>query len=293
MGKRLLGAHMSIAGGVHEAVLRGHRAGCTAIQIFTKNNNQWSAKPLGEEDLLAFQNALQQTKVTVSLAHCAYLINLASPNPALWERSFASMQTEVLRAAQLGIPYLVLHPGSHAGSGVQGGIERIVRGINLIHKEQSTEKPVILLEFMAGQGSSLGSKIEELQEVISLIDDQQKIGVCIDTCHLFAAGYDIRTAEAFSQVTALLEEKIGLEKIKAFHLNDSKKGLGCRVDRHEHIGQGAIGLEAFRYLLNEPRFSGIPMVLETPKSQDDAFDLMNLKALRDLISPLPSVLSQK
>ncbi len=281
---RLLGAHMSIAGGVDSAIGRGERVGCTAIQIFTKNNNQWNAKPLSGEEIGAFKEAQQKTKVVASLAHCAYLINLASPDKGNWERSFNGMKNEVLRAGELEIPYLVLHPGSHTGSGATEGIKRISDAINRIHEEQAHRLPMILLECMAGQGSSIGSKFEELRDIMADIKDQSRIGICIDTCHMFAAGYDIRTRETYDASFQEFDRIVGLEWIKAFHLNDSKKDLACHVDRHEHIGKGFIGLEAFRCLLNDPRFSKLPMVLETPKNEDDSWDLMNLDALESLFT---------
>lgn len=275
---------MSIAGGVQNAILQGQRVGCTAIQIFTKNSNQWGAKPIGEAELDAFRKARTETGIEVSTAHCAYLINLASPEEANRRKGFESLKGEVSRAATLEIPYLVLHPGSHTGSGADGGVKRIADAINEIHAAQESKLPSILLECMAGQGSSVGSNFEELARILELVRDRTRIGFCLDTCHLFAAGYDIRTPEGFADVLERFDKAVGLEWVKAFHLNDSKKDLGCRVDRHEHIGKGFIGLEAFRYLLNHPRFIGTPMLLETPKGEDDAYDLMNLAALRGLIA---------
>lgn len=292
---RLIGAHMSIAGGVENAVAHGKRVGCTAIQLFTKNNNQWNARPLLPENVQAFRRAIAETGVAVPLAHAAYLINLASPKPALWEQSFQAMNVEVDRAGVLEVPYLVLHPGSHVGTGLEGGIDRIANAINLIHNEQAHRHPMILLECMAGQGSTIGRTFEELRRILDQIRDQSRVGVCIDTCHLFAAGYDIRTADGFSKVLDECDRVIGLDRVQAFHLNDSKRELGSRVDRHEHIGKGQIGLAAFRYLLNDPRFVNIPMVLETPKGagdsplhdskdEEDQFDLMNLRTLENLIA---------
>lgn len=283
MQGRLIGAHMSIAGGLQNAPLAGERFGCTAIQIFSKNNHQLSAKPLTVQEIESFRSAVAKTKVAVPLAHCAYLINLASPKSDNYKRSLASMKSEVERASQLSVPYVVLHPGSHTDSGVAEGIVRIADAINRIHEGQKTKEPMILLECMAGQGSCIGSTLEELLQIMEKVKDQNRIGICIDTCHLFAAGYDIRTGESFAKILDRFDELIGLDRIKAFHLNDSKKGLGSHVDRHEHIGQGEIGLEAFRFLLKEDRFAQIPMVLETPKNDDGSWDMMNMETLRSLI----------
>jgi len=280
---RWIGAHMSTSGGLHNAPLAGVRFGCTAIQIFSKNNHQLSAKPLTPEEITQFKSAVQKSQVTVPLSHCAYLINLASPKNDNYHRSLASMQMEVERAAQLDIPYVILHPGSHTESGVEAGVARIADAINRVHDAQQTKEPMILLECMAGQGSCIGSTFEELLQIMEKVKDQNRIGICIDTCHLFAAGYDIRTGESFAKILDRFAELIGIERIKAFHLNDSKKGLASRVDRHEHIGKGEIGLEAFRYLLNDDRLAEIPMVLETPKNDDGSWDQMNMETLRSLM----------
>lgn len=283
MKDRLIGAHMSIAGGLQNAPAFGEQFGCTAIQIFSKSNRRLGAPPLKEEEIAAFRAAVERTGVTVPLIHCAYLINVGSPDTGTFNRSQAALQSEVERARLLGIPFTVLHPGAHTGSGAAASIERIAGAINRVHASQPEQSPMILLECMARQGSTIGGEFEEMLQIIEKVKDQNRVGVCIDTCHLFAAGYDIRTGESFGKVLDRFAQLIGLERIKAFHLNDSKKGLGERVDRHEHIGQGQIGPEAFRYLLNHEKFTGIPMVLETPKNDDGSWDAMNMETLRSLI----------
>jgi deoxyribonuclease-4 len=281
---KFLGAHFSISGGFEMAVYHGKKLGCTAIQIFTKNTNQWHAKPITKSQREAFQKAKEETGVAVLLAHAAYLINIASPNPKTWEMSVQALESEVKRASWLEIPYLVLHPGSHINTSLEEGIARIAKAINDVHCRQKSPYPTILLECMAGQGSAIGAAFEELAWILWEIRDKSRIGICLDTCHLFAAGYDIRTPEKFSLVLQEFERLVGLHWVKAFHLNDSKKELGSNVDRHEHIGKGCIGVDAFAYLLNEPRFAEIPMILETPKGEDDQFDVMNLETLRRLIN---------
>ncbi|MCL4512689.1 MAG: deoxyribonuclease IV [Candidatus Eremiobacteraeota bacterium] len=280
---RLIGSHILISEGLDKAVYHAEKLGCTAIQIFTKSSSQWNAKKLTDEQKAGFLEARQKTGISVPLAHASYLINLASPEPEQWNRSVEALFQEVDRCQFLKIPHLVLHPGSHKGAGVKEGILRTAEGINRLHEHQKKNGTVILLECTAGQGTSIGSKFGELADILNEISDQTKIGICLDTCHLFAAGYDIRTKESFSNLFNQFDQILGIEKIKAFHLNDSQKELGSHVDRHAHIGKGKIGLEGFQYLLNDPRFKKIPMILETPKGTDDTFDLMNLTQLQKLI----------
>lgn len=275
-----LGAHMSIAGGVEQAVLRGQAVGCEAIAMFTKNNNQWKAKVLTQEDAERFQAALLETGIQPVVAHTSYLINLASQNRALWKKSVASMRDELLRADLLGIKFLVVHPGSHTGRGIDYGVQRVAEAFNLIHQQAPNLRTMTLLEHTAGQGSNLGCTFEEIARMRALIDDQRRVGVCLDTCHLFAAGFDLRKPEAYADTFKRLDDIIGLCHVHAWHLNDSKTPLGSHVDRHEHIGKGKIGRAGFKNLLHDPRWQNLPAVLETPKGPDMKEDIMNLRALR-------------
>ena len=280
---RLLGAHMSIAGGVDQAILRGHSIGCQTIQIFTKNNNQWDGKALSADGTEQFKRLRQEKGIHPVLAHDAYLINLASPNPIVYKKSLKAFGDELIRAEQLGIEFLVMHPGAHLGKGEEWGLRRIAESIGMALEQYSPSFKVrVLLEITAGQGSNVGYRFEHLAQILKLVSRPDRMGICLDTCHLFAAGYDIRTEKGYQKVMKQFDDMIGIDQIKAFHLNDSKKGLACRVDRHEHIGKGAIGLEGFRALLNDPRFEKIPMVLETPKGADMKEDVMNLAVLRQL-----------
>jgi deoxyribonuclease-4 len=254
---------------------------CRTIQIFLKSSNQWKAKPLTEEDKILFQEAQKTSGIHPVVAHDSYLINLASPDSGLYEKSLAAFIEEMERANFLGVPYLVLHPGAHVGSGVEAGIARIAAALNQAFAR--VDSPVtILLENTAGQGSGLGYRFEELASIMEKIKEDGRVGICLDTCHAFAAGYDIRTKESYASVMREFDRLIGIKKIRAFHVNDSKKELGSRVDRHAHIGQGFIGLEGFRCLINDKRFMKIPKILETPKGPDLAEDRINLATLRSL-----------
>jgi len=277
---KLLGAHMSIAGGVHLAVERAGSAGCDALQVFTKSSNQWKAKPLSAADAALFREKQIEHGVSPAFAHNSYLINLASPDAALRTRSIAAFTEEIDRCDALGLPYLIAHPGAHMGAGEEAGIDRIAGALNEIFASRLPSRVRVLLETTAGMGSSVGHRFEHLREIIRRLDEPGRAGVCLDTCHVFAAGYDISTEKGYHAVMAECERVLGLQWIRAFHLNDSKKGLGCRLDRHEHIGKGGLGITAFWCLLNDPRFDGAPMVLETPKGDDVAEDKANLKALR-------------
>jgi deoxyribonuclease-4 len=281
MDPLLIGAHMSIAGGISKAFERGQSVQCRTIQIFLKSSNQWKAKPLTEEDKILFQEAQKTSGIHPVVAHDSYLINLASPDSGLYEKSLAAFIEEMERANFLGVPYLVLHPGAHVGSGVEAGIARIAAALNQAFAR--VDSPVtILLENTAGQGSGLGYRFEELASIMEKIKEDGRVGICLDTCHAFAAGYDIRTKDAYASVMREFDRLIGIKKIRAFHVNDSKKELGSRVDRHAHIGQGFIGLEGFRCLINDKRFMKIPKILETPKGPDLAEDRINLATLRSL-----------
>ncbi len=283
-----LGAHLSIAGGLHKAVERAEALGCEALQIFSKRSNQWAAKPLTQEDIRAFRKMLQDSPITDVLVHDSYLINLAHPGRAEWERSIGAFREEMDRVEALGIRYLVMHPGAHLGSGEAAGLRRVARAFDRLLRETRGHRMQVLIENTAGQGSCLGYRFEHLRAILEGVSDPERLGVCLDTCHLLAGGYDTTTMEGYTETMAAFDQLVGTKQARAFHLNDSKKGLGCRVDRHEHIGKGAIGLAGFRALLRDPRFLDLPMVLETPKdaafdkaSPADAANLLVLRKLRE------------
>ena len=278
----LLGAHMSISGGLDQALLRGQTVGCEVIQIFSKNSNQWNAKPLTPAEITQFKKTRDDTGVIPVLVHSAYLINLCTPNDADWTRSSDALYVEMERAEALEIPYLVLHPGAHLGAGVEVGIARAARALNQLHRKSDGFRLQILIELTAGQGTCIGHRFEEVGALLSQIENPERVGVCFDTCHVFAAGYAMQTRAQYDATFAALDATVGLSRIRAFHLNDCKKELGCRVDRHAHIGQGKMGIEPFSYLMNDPRFVHLPMVLETPKEKDLHEDRENLAVLRGL-----------
>jgi deoxyribonuclease IV len=279
------GAHMSISGGLHKAFGHGERAGCDTVQIFSKNQQQWRGKPLTEQDIALFQAEQLRTGFEPLIVHDSYLINLASPKDELWEKSIAAFADELERCAALGIPYLVTHPGAHVGSGEEAGLRREADALNRLFDAGTGAPTMVLLETTAGQGTCLGHRFEHLATLIELVGQNDRIGICVDTCHLLAAGYDIRTPEACAATFEEFDRVLGIERIKAFHLNDSQKDLGSRVDRHTHIGDGCVGLDGFRAIVNDPRFAQIPMILETPKGDDLAEDIENLAKLRGLLNP--------
>jgi deoxyribonuclease-4 len=285
----ILGAHQSIAGGYYRAVELAAGIGCQCVQLFTKNNNQWRAKVITGEEAAKFHAALKQHNITHPLAHDSYLINLAAPDETLWQKSVEAFAVELLRAEQLSIPYVVMHPGSFTTSSEEAGLKRIVQALDEVHQKVGPLKTSTLLENTAGQGSALGWRFEHLKVILDSVAEPKRLGVCIDTCHLLAAGYPISTPDDYEATISKLDNIVGVKLVKAIHLNDSKKDLGSRVDRHEHIGQGKIGLEGFRLLLNDPRFAGVPMYLETPKEDDEGnpsngkMDKMNLATLRGLV----------
>jgi deoxyribonuclease-4 len=281
-----LGAHMSISGGVDKALHRGREVGCETIQVFTKAPNRWAAHPLDPAEVERFQQAFQEFSIKPVFAHDAYLINLASPEKALWKRSLKAFQDEVERCQVLGLPYLVTHAGSHKGVGEEEGLERIVEALNIVCEATSKAQVQILLETTAGQGSYLCYRFEHLAWILEHALYPERLGVCLDTCHIFAAGYDIRTPATYEKTFSRLDATVGLGRVKVFHLNDTLKELGSRVDRHTHIGEGQLGLETFRLLLNDPRFQDRPMVLETPKGPDMEEDRQNLAVLRALLKSL-------
>ncbi len=283
MYEPLLGAHMSIAGGVFNAFLHGKSVGCNTIQIFVKSNNQWRAKPLSDEEVEKYHQLQKETGINPVVAHDSYLINAASQDKALFAKSRDALRIELERCQALKIPYLVMHPGSHLGAGEKIGLATIARAVNEIFDELEDSGTKIALEATAGQGSNLGFKFEHLADIMGQVKQQNRMAVCLDTCHVFAAGYDIRTAGGYKTVMAEFERIIGLPHLAAIHFNDSKKGLGSRVDRHEHIGKGELGKEAFGFFLNDSRLAKVPKILETPKGPDYAEDKMNLRVLRSLI----------
>ncbi len=276
----LIGAHMSIAGGMQKAFSRGEKIGCSAIQVFTKNANQWRSKPITDQAATTFCEAWEQSTIGPVIAHDSYLINLAAPDGEKWQQSRAAFLDEMRRCALLGIPRLVMHPGAHLGTGVEAGLARIAEAFRGIFAEAPPEVEV-LLENTAAQGSYLGGRFEHLAEIMDRVP-AGRFGICFDTCHAFAAGYDLSTTEGYQAVMREFDRLVGLQHLRAFHVNDSRKGLGSRVDRHAHIGQGTIGREGFAALMQDERFRDVPKILETPKGEDDAFDRINLERLREL-----------
>ncbi len=277
-------AHMSISGGCFRCMEFGQFAGCDVVQLFSKNERQWLGKTLTDEDIARFTEARTRTGVDPVMIHDSYLINLSSPKDDLWEKSIDAFRDELLRARLLGVPYLNTHPGSHMGTGEEVGLDRMVTALNRLGAEGAFEGVTVLLETTAGQGTNLGSKFEHLAYIIEHVEYPDAFGVCVDTCHIFAAGYDIRTPEAYAATMAEFDRIVGYDRIKALHLNDALQPLGDRKDRHAHIGEGHIGLEGFRNVVNDPRLAGLPMVLETPKGPDCKEDIDNIKRLRDLIA---------
>jgi len=277
-----LGAHMSIAGGLHMAFERIRAVDGTALQIFTRNQRQWKIPALTDYDADLFAVAWEQWGDYPVAAHDSYLINLASPDPELSRRSLAAFASELRRVETLRIPFLVTHPGSHLGEGVDAGIRRYAANLDRAIEESGSRKAMVLLETTAGQGTNLGATFEELARIIEGSAHPDRIGVCFDTCHAFAAGYDIRTPEAYAATFDAFYRAIGLDRLRFFHVNDTKNGLGSHKDRHEHIGQGEIGLDGFRNLMRDPRFADVPKTLETPKDADLKDDVRNLGILREL-----------
>ena len=278
----LLGAHMSIAGGLHQAFTRIRKVKGEALQIFLSNQRQWKTPPLTSEMIEDFRLQWQKNKQMVVAAHDSYLINLAAPDQIIAEKSVAAFADELQRAATLGIPFLITHPGSHRGVGVEGGLERFAANLDRAITQSKTSTVMVLIENTAGQGTNLGSTFEEIAFILNESEYGESLGVCFDTSHAFAAGYDIRTRITYEDTFSKFDQIIGLERLKFFHINDSKRPLGSRVDRHQHIGKGEIGLAGFRLLLNDPRFQQHPMVLETPKGKELKEDKKNLKVLRSL-----------
>jgi deoxyribonuclease-4 len=279
----LLGAHMSIGGGVHRAIERARSIGCTAMQIFVKNNMQWFARPFLPEEIRAFLDHAQRGELGVVFAHANYLINLAATNPQFYANSIRALSEELIRAEQLELPFIVLHPGAHLGEGEEAGLEKIVNSIDTIFGGLPKMRTRIALETTAGQGSCLGHDFAQLAHILANVHEPDRLCVCLDTAHVFAAGYDIGSEKATRQMFNDFDRIIGLGRLAALHLNDSRTGRGSRVDRHQHIGKGQIGLDAFRVIMRDRRFHKIPKVLETPKNKDLKEDVENMKLLRSLL----------
>ena len=279
-----LGAHMSISGGVHLALERASEFEMTACQIFTKNDRQWVAKPLDPDNVRRFREQRQSLgfQDNALVSHASYLINLASPDDVLWRKSIAAFQDELERCQALDVPFLVVHPGAHVGSGSDAGLTRVAAALDEIHSALPENPTLTLLETTAGQGSTLGATFEELATIIDLVVEDERVGICLDTCHIFAAGYDIRTPDSYAATMMALDEVVSLSRLRAIHVNDSKHPLGSRKDRHQHIGEGELGLGAFRNLVNDSRLMALPLLLETEKGDDGEGDRRNLATLRGL-----------
>jgi len=277
------GAHESIAGGLYRAFDRAESVGCDSLQIFVKSNRAWKVHPLEEHDVLRFRKRAEETGIKPVVGHASYLLNLASPDDALWQKSRDTLIVELERCHVLRVPYLVLHPGAHVGTGEDVGLRRVAQALSQVHAATSHLHTRLLLETTAGAGSVLGSRFEHLAWLIAHTEGGDRLGVCLDTCHVFTAGYELRTAEGYAATMSAFERIIGLERLKVLHLNDSRGELGSRKDRHAHIGQGQIGLAGFRYVVNDPRLAGLPGLLETPKGDDLREDRENLATLRSLV----------
>lgn len=280
----LLGAHMSIAGGLDRALLRGRDVGCSVVQIFLKNQLQWTAKPYTAEEIRRFKAAWRESGLRAVFAHATYLINLAAPAATEWKRAVAAFQDELERAEALGLPFVIIHPGSHRGTGLEAGIRRIAKALDELVARTRGYRVGVLLENTAGGGATIGRSFEELAAILGAVRSPERIGICLDTCHLFAAGYDIRSRDGYRATMARCRRLVGLRRVRAIHLNDAKQPLGSGLDRHEKIGRGHLGREAFRWLLNDRRFARVPMALETPKEPEPRADREALALLRRLRS---------
>ena len=277
------GSHMSASGGVDKALARGEAIPVESLQLFSKNERQWIAKPLDPDVVERFHAEVERTGITKLVVHDSYLINLASPKPDILEKSIPAFTDELQRCDALGVPYLVTHPGAHTGSGVDAGIARFAQSLNEIFDAMPNNPTLTLLETTAGQGTTLGRTFEEIAAIIDQVEDKSRVGVCLDTCHIFAAGYDYRTPELYAATMAQFDTTIGLDRLKVIHLNDSKNPLGSNKDRHDHIGAGEIGLEGFRQFVNDPHLDGLLGILETEKDDDGENDRRNIAVLRGLI----------
>jgi len=278
----LLGAHMSIAGGIDKAIERGNSLSCTAIQLFTKNSNQWKGRIITDEEIERFFTLMKKSKITRIIAHDSYLINLASSNKELRERSINALIDEMGRCRILEIRYLVMHPGAHLGAGEEIGIKNIIDSLNIVLEKTDGWSVDVVLESTAGQGTNIGYRFEHLRSIMDGVKQKERVWVCLDSCHIFAAGYDISTPEGYKRVIDEFDKHIGLGRLICIHVNDSKKGLGSHVDRHEHIGKGCLGEGFFKILMKDSRFENIPKIIETPKGKDMKEDRINLAILRKM-----------
>ncbi len=279
----LLGSHMSIAGGVHTAIERGSSIGCTAIQMFVKNNNQWKGRKLDGQDVATYKELLAKSSIGPVVVHDTYLINLCARDKSILRKSRAALKDELDRCETLGVPYLNFHPGAHVGQGEDDGLNLIVESLDLIHEATTGYHVKSVMETTAGQGTSLGYRFEQIRRILDGVAEKNRMAVCVDTCHVYAAGYDIASEHGYERTFTEFDEIIGLDRLVAFHVNDSKRELGSRVDRHEHIGKGTIGLPGFAFLMNDDRFQSIPKILETDKGPDMKEDIENMRVLRGLI----------
>ena len=281
----MFGSHLSVAGGLHNALIEAEKLGLDTVQVFTKNQKQWKCKPLEPSAADDWCSHCTRLKFKRTVSHDSYLINLAANNPTFWEQSVALFMEELRRCVALRIPYLVTHPGAHMGEGEQAGLDRIVAALDVIHDAVPADGVTTCLEITAGQGTSLGYKLEHLAEIMARVKTPRRMGVCLDTAHLFAAGYDFR-GRKYAKVRKEVEKTVGLSRVKVLHLNDSKKELGSRVDRHDHIGRGLIGLDGFRPIVRDEAFADVPKILETPKGKDEQgrnWDAVNVEVLRSLV----------
>jgi deoxyribonuclease IV len=287
------GAHMSTGGGVWKALERGRGIACEVVQFFVKNNMQWFGRPFVPSDLAQYANEFNNCGFACVFGHSGYLINLGAPASENRDKSLRSLVQEIQMATDLGLPFLVMHPGAHLGTGEAAGFRQVVLGLNEVFRATKTSPVRIALENTAGQGSCLGHRMSHLAAIFDGVDRPERLGICLDTAHFFAAGYDIRTEKGWNEALGELDELVGLDQIVAFHLNDSKTDLGSRVDRHAGIGQGKIGREAFRHIVNDPRFKNHPGCLETPKGKDLREDVENLGVLRSLVATAAKKLVSK
>jgi deoxyribonuclease-4 len=281
----MFGSHLSISGGLHNALLKAEALHMTCVQVFTKNQQQWRSNPLAPAAIADWKSHCARLKFKQTASHDSYLINLASPDEPLRRKSVALFVDELQRCSALGIPWLVTHPGAHMGEGEPAGLKRVAASLDEIHQLVPPDGVVTCLEITAGQGSSLGYKLEHLAEILSLVNAPERLAVCLDTAHLFAAGYDFRGARKYNAFMKQVDATVGRSRIKVWHLNDSKKDLASRVDRHEHIGRGTIGLEGFKPIVRDSAFKHTPKILETAKGKDDQgrdWDAVNLETLLSL-----------
>ncbi len=282
ISKILLGAHMSIAGGVHTAVERGMKIGCTTMQIWVKSNRQWNGKPLTDDGVASYKKLLSESNISPVVVHDTYLINPCARDKLILKKSRAALKDEFDRSELLGVEYLNFHPGAHMGAGEEEGIKLVAESFNILHEQTKGYKVKSVIETTAGQGSAIGYHFEQLRAIIDLVEEKNRMAVCVDTCHVFAAGYDISTEEGYEKTFEEFDAIVGLDRLAAFHVNDSVRELGSCVDRHQHIGKGRIGKLGFKLLMNDPRFVTIPKILETPKKPDMKEDVINMRVLRKM-----------